>query len=345
MHKRAEMVRLMQISPGNGPYKLPNPGTSVQTNPKARDALRAAQLYYLQDIKMEVIARELGVSRSTVSRLLAHAKRTGMISVKINPSANLSALVSNQLAEKYGITVHLVPTDGSMDDTELLQRVSAHAAYLLGTIVSSSMTIGVAWGQTMQAVSAALAGHPTHDSVVVQLNGAANPVSSGVRYASEILTRFGQAFTARTEQFPVPAFFDKASTREAMWQETSIRRVLNIQREMNLAVFSLGAANANLASQVYRGGYLSKAETRQLSEMGVVGDVATVFFDKSGGDAHIEINARATGPTLAELRKVPRRFCVVSGRGKLEAVRGALNGKLITELVIDEGTALALLDG
>jgi hypothetical protein len=73
--------------------------------------------------------------------------------------------------------------------------------------------------------------------------------------------------------------------------------------------------------------------------------VATVFFDKSGGDAHIEINARATGPTLAELRKVPRRFCVVSGRGKLEAVRGALNGKLITELVIDEGTALALLDG
>ncbi|WP_258137250.1 sugar-binding transcriptional regulator [Arthrobacter sp. MYb229] len=345
MHKRAEMVPLMQISPSSGPYKLPNPGTSVQASPKAKDALRAAQLYYLQDIKMEVIARELGVSRSTVSRLLAHAKRTGMVSVKINPSANMSALLGNQLTEQYGISVHLVPTDGSMDDTELLQRVSAHAAYLLGTMVSSSMTVGVAWGQTMQAVSAALNSHPTHDSVVVQLNGAANPVSSGVRYASEILTRFGQAFTARTEQFPVPAFFDKASTREAMWQETSVRRVLNIQEEMNLAVFSLGAADSKLASQVYRGGYLSEAETKQLREKGVVGDVATVFFDKHGNDAEIEINARATGPTLAALRQVPRRFCVVAGRGKINAVRGALNGGLITELVIDEGTAMALLDG
>lgn len=335
----------MQKSSGSGPYKLPNPDTTVHANPKAKDALRAAQLYYLQDIKMEVIARELGVSRSTVSRLLAHAKRTGMVSVKINPTANLSALVGQQLAEKYGINAHLVPTDGSMDDNELLQRVSAHAAYLLGTIVSSSMTIGVAWGQTMQAVSAALTSHPTHDSVIVQLNGAANPVSSGVRYASEILTRFGQAFTARTEQFPVPAFFDKASTRQAMWEETSVRRVLNIHQEMNLAVFSLGAANSNLASQVYRGGYLSEQETTQLRAMGVMGDVATVFFDKNGDDAHIDINQRATGPTLAQLRQVPIRFCVVSGRGKINAVRGALNGGLITELVIDEGTALALLDG
>ncbi|WP_449402357.1 sugar-binding domain-containing protein, partial [Escherichia coli] len=86
----------------------------------------------------------------------------------------------------------------------------------------------------------ALGSHPTHDTQIVQLNGAANPVTSGVRYASDILTRFGQAFTARTEQFPVPAFFDRASTREAMWQETSIRRVLQVQKEMNLAVFSLG---------------------------------------------------------------------------------------------------------
>lgn len=294
---------------------------------------------------MEVIARELGTSRSTVSRLLTHAKRTGMVSVKINPSANMSALVSNQLAERYGITVHMVPTDGAMDNSELLQRVSAHAAYLLGNMVSSSMTVGVAWGRTMQAVSAALNSHPTHDSVIVQLNGAANPVSSGVRYASEILTRFGQAFTARTEQFPVPAFFDKASTREAMWEETSVRRILRIQQEMNLAIFSLGAAESQVASQVYRGGYLSETETKTLREIGVVGDVATVFFDKNGQDTQIGINARATGPTLEALRHVPRRFCVVAGRGKLNAIRGALTGGLITELVIDEGTALALLDG
>jgi len=345
MHKRAEMMKVMKKTPSGGTYKRGVTGTSVHTTPKAKDALRAAQLYYLQDMKMEVIARELGTSRSTVSRLLTHAKRTGMVSISITPSANMSALLGNQLAEHYGVNFYVVPTDGSMDDSELLVRVSAHAAYLLGDIVSSSMTVGVAWGSTMQAVSAALSSHPTHDTKIVQLNGAANPVSSGVGYASDILTRFGQAFTARTEQFPVPAFFDRASTRDAMWQETSIQRVLKVQQEMNLAIFSLGSAGSTVISQVYRGGYLTKDETQELREMGVVGDVATVFFDKDGNSSSIALNSRSTGPTLESLRKVPTRFCVVAGRGKLAAVRGALQGGLITDLVIDEGTALALLDG
>ncbi|GAB3619599.1 sugar-binding domain-containing protein [Glutamicibacter endophyticus] len=319
--------------------------TSVHADPKTRDALRAAQLYYVQDMKMESIARELGTSRSTVSRLLAHAKRTGMVSVKINPAANLSAMLSTQLSERFRISVQVVPTDGSMDDTQLLQRVTAHAAYVLGTMVSSSMTIGVAWGSTMQALSTALGSHPTHDTVIVQLNGAANPVTSGVGYASEILTRFGESFTARIEQFPVPAFFDRAETRQAMWAETSVQRVLRVQREMSLAVFSLGAAASTVTSQVYRGGYLSEAELRELERLGAVGDVATVFFDAQGRSDTIEINARATGPTFDMLREVPRRLCVVAGRGKLEAVRGALAGELITDLIIDEGTAMALLGG
>ncbi|RWZ83565.1 sugar-binding transcriptional regulator [Glutamicibacter sp. HZAU] len=335
---------MMKSSP-RGTYKRATNGTSVHSTPKAKDALRAAQLYYLQDMKMEAIAKELGTSRSTVSRLLSHAKRTGMVSISISPSANMSALLGNQLSEHYGISFNVVPTDGNMDDSELLSRVAAHAAYLLGGMVSSSMTVGVAWGSTMQAVSMALGSHPTHDTKIVQLNGAANPVTSGVRYASDILTRFGQAFTARTEQFPVPAFFDRASTREAMWQETSIRRVLQVQKEMNLAVFSLGSAGSAVASQVYRGGYLTKDEAQELNEIGVVGDVATVFFDKNGTSSNISLNARSTGPALDALRKVPTRFCVVAGRGKLQAVRGALKGGLITDLVIDEGTALALLDG
>ncbi|WP_342352831.1 sugar-binding transcriptional regulator [Glutamicibacter soli] len=335
----------MQKPPPAGPYRRPAHDTSVQYGTREKDALRAAQLYYLQDLKMEVIARELGTSRSTVSRLLTHAKRTGMVSISISPSAGMSAQLSGRLAERFGINVQVVPTDGSMDDAELLSRVAAHAAHQLGAMVSSSMTIGVAWGSTMQAVSTALSSHPTHDTVIVQLNGAANPVTSGVRYASEILTRFGEAFTARTEQFPVPAFFDRASTRRAMWQETSVKRVLKVQSEMNLAVFSLGAAGSDVTSQVYRGGYLSKQETAQLAKIGVVGDVATVFFDRHGHSSGIGINARSTGPALDTLRRVPQRFCVVAGRGKIEAVRGALNGGLITDLVIDEGAALALLDG
>ena len=38
-------------------------------------AFQAAMMYYLQSETMDGVARHLGVSRSTVSRLLSHARR------------------------------------------------------------------------------------------------------------------------------------------------------------------------------------------------------------------------------------------------------------------------------
>lgn len=76
----------MQKPSSPEPIRRPAHDTSVQYGSRERDALRAAQLYYLQDLKMEVIARELGTSRSTVSRLLTQARRTGMVSISISPS-------------------------------------------------------------------------------------------------------------------------------------------------------------------------------------------------------------------------------------------------------------------
>ena len=38
------------------------------TDPKLMSALKAAQLYYLQDLTMDAIARELRTSRSSVTR-------------------------------------------------------------------------------------------------------------------------------------------------------------------------------------------------------------------------------------------------------------------------------------
>ena len=59
------------------------------TTDAARDrkliaALTAAQLYYMQDQTMEVIARELGTSRSSVSRLLSFAREVGLVDIRIH---------------------------------------------------------------------------------------------------------------------------------------------------------------------------------------------------------------------------------------------------------------------
>ncbi len=67
--------------------------------------------------------------------------------------------------------------------------------------------------------------------------------------------------------------------------------------------------------------------------------LATVFFRADGTTNDIPLNARSTGPSFSVLRRVPRRICVVSGKSRLLALRGALAAGLVTDLVIDEPSA------
>jgi deoxyribonucleoside regulator len=311
---------------------------------RTQDALRAAHLYYMQDLTMEAIARELGTSRSSVSRLLSFARETGLVDIQIRSPLDLATVLGEQLHDRYGVVAHVVPVPDQTSDVDRVDRVALSAARMLTQYVDSNMVVGVAWGSTVSAVSRYLVPKPTHNTLVVQLNGAGNVRTTGIMYASEILRRFGQAYGATVQQFPVPAFFDDPATKLALWRERSTKRVLELQERMDMVLFGVGSPVALVPSHVYSGGYLERSDQRALDADGVVGDVSTVFFREDGSSADIAINARASGPDLATIRKAPRRVCVVAGSSKVRSVRGALAAGLVTDIVLDEGTARALLD-
>jgi DNA-binding transcriptional regulator LsrR (DeoR family) len=179
---------------------------------------------------------------------------------------------------------------------------------------------------------------------VVQLNGAGNTFTTGVTYSGEILRRFGEAYGATVEQFPVPAFFDDPAAKETLWRERSTKRILDIQAKMDIALFGLGASNSEVPSQVYTAGYLTADEQKSLNESNIVGDIATVFYRADGTSNDIPLNRRSTGPSLDVIRAVPRRICVIAGASRLPSLKGALAGKYISDLIIDDATAEALLE-
>ncbi|MFC3299256.1 sugar-binding transcriptional regulator [Arthrobacter agilis] len=310
---------------------------------RSRDALRAAQMYYLQDLTMNAIARELRTSRSTISRLLSLARETGLVQIQVNNPSERAPALEQQIRRRFGVEAHVVPIADSVNDSEVLDRVAIQAARTIGPLVDSNAIIGVAWGSTLSAVSHHLTRKQTHDSTIVQLNGAGNTQTTGITYASEILRSFGQAYGARVEQFPVPAFFDHAETKTAMWEERSVRRILDLQHRMTMAIFGVGSISAGIPSHVYSGGYLDREDLATLETDEVVGDVATMFFRADGTHRDIKLNSRSTGPDLDRLGTVRRRICVVSGESKIDGLRGALAAGLATDLILDEGSARRLV--
>ncbi len=311
---------------------------------RLEEVFHAAELYYSHARTMESIARDLGVSRSTVSRMLALARERGLVDIRLNPPSRGYEALERSLESQYAVRAHVVPISSGLREIDKLDRVAAAAAQVLNEVVDSNMTVGVAWGSTMSAVAQRLTQKRTHGTTCVQLNGAGNTRTSGVEYSAQIMQSFGAAFMAAVQYFPVPAFFDDAGTKDAMWRERSIRRVLALQSSMDMAVFSLGSPRAEVPSRVYVGGYLGRTDYESLERDDVVGDLATVFYRADGSWADVQLNARATGPRLDLFRRVPRRVCIVAGMSKLEATIAALRAGYITTIVLDEPLAARVLE-
>lgn len=333
----------MNIGVSSRPGKQPGEGTvRAESETRTRDALRAAQMYYLQNLTMEAIARELRISRSTVSRLLSHARSSGLVEIRIKSAADRAPALEREISTRFGIHAKVVPVAEGVSPAQILQRVAVQAAHLINPLIDSDAIVGVAWGSTLTAVSQHLSVKNTHDSTIVQMNGAGNFRTSGITYASEILQRFGHAYGARVVQFPVPAFFDHTETKEAMWRERPVKRVLDLQARMNTAIFGVGSMEAGIPSHVYNGAYLDDEDLDDLLAEEVVGDVATMFYRADGTWDGIRLNDRSTGPDLDVLRQVPRRICVVAGEAKTTSLLGALRAGLVTDLILDENSARRL---
>lgn len=316
----------------------------MPNNQKLADAIKAARMYYYQDLTTDAIAHELNVSRSTVSRLLSFAKQNGLIDIQVVDPTEEPNRLANLILGKFKIkNVHVVSVSEVAGEAEWLQRVANYTASYLNTLFNSNMILGIAWGTTMTAVSNHLLRKTTHNAQIVQLNGAGNTQSMGIEYASQIIMRFSENFQARAHLFPVPTFFDYPETKKTLWREGSIKRILDLHAQADLLLYSIGAVNAGIPSHVYSGGYLSPQDYKELGKYDIAGDIATVFFKKDGSFDNIPLNSRASGPNL-KIFQQSYGICVVSGLAKVGGLHAALRGKLMSELIVDEPTARALVE-
>jgi deoxyribonucleoside regulator len=306
-------------------------------------AVTAARMYYGAGQSAQEIAAYLQVSRSTVSRLLAYAREAGVVEVRVHETADHVSGTAAELAARYPrVRFQVIGVPPSASAGRINTTVAQYAAHTVAGMVEPGMTIGVAWGNTISSLIDHLHPRPVNDLRVVQLDGAGNSVSLGLAYASDIIVRFAENFAGSHYLFPVPAFFDHAETKEALWKERSIRQILALQESADLLLFSTGALVGDPSSHIYTAGYLSEREAQDLRAAGVVGDIATVFFDVTGsGD--LPINRRSSGPPLSLYARSRHSVCVASGAGKVPGLVAALSAGYISDLIVDNRTAMELI--
>ncbi len=302
--------------------------------------IEAAKLYYLLDYNQNDIAKELGVSRPTVSRFLQIAKQEGIVDIKImDPTEDVENL-SLQLEQKFGLKKAIVTHIPQYEDSVIKTYLGEKAASFLNEVVEHDDIIGVTWGTTLYHVALELKQKPCKNVKVVQLKGGVSHSETNT-YANEILYLFGKAFNSAPHHLPLPAIVDHVVVKQAMEADRHIKKILEMGKQSNIAVYTIGPIKSE--SLLFQLGYFTE-EDLQVIYSKAVGDICSRFFDKDGKVCNENLNARTLGIELEELKKKKYSILVAGGAHKIEGIYGALTGKYTNVLVTDQFTAKFLLD-
>lgn len=311
----------------------------MNTN-KLIQMLRVAKKYYEYHMDQKEIAKEEGISNSTVSRMIQKALDLGYVKISIDYPLLSNEELSRELKKAYGLRdVFLVPVVVDEPNGVMIDTCKAAAA-ALPSYIESDTVIGTAWGRTMKCLAAYIPDLQAHNTKIVQLNGRCNQLAMPVG-ANDMVEAMARQGRGTGYMIPAPVVVDSPETARMLREDSGVKETLELARSCQTAVFSIGLLSED--SIMYRTGYLNEGVYRQLQENGALGDICSNYFDKEGKTADDMLAERRIGITLEELKKIPCKIGVVSGVQKAEALHSALKGGYIDVLYADEEVGKALL--
>ncbi|MGC5016512.1 sugar-binding transcriptional regulator [Streptosporangium sp. DT93] len=294
-----------------------------------------ARRFYIDDVSKVEIAKELGLSRFKIARLLEQAKSTGVVTITLRDAGYVDDVMSAQLSAHMRLREAIVvETLGT--DAQVRSQVGAAAATLLTETLHPGDVLGLAWGRTLTAMTEGLTSLPPVS--VVQLTGAVG--SDLAESPVEVVRKASLSAGGKAHAIFAPLVVEDAATAAALRRQTDVAAAMRLFTQVTVAVVAVGSWDPPISQ--FRE-VMSDADRAELAARGVQAEVAGILIDRHGRLVGEDFAERCLSISAQELGRVPRVIAVAAGADKAGAVLAVARSGLLSSLVTDRALAEVVL--
>ncbi len=306
--------------------------------------LKAAHLYYYDNLSQKQVADQLNISRPTLIKMLKEANQEGMVKIEINDYRNYSNLIKleRQLCAKFRLRdVKLV--DSFVDDAVVKERISKAAAAYFNNIIRSGMCIGVGWSRILENMVNYMTPVKsiTNAEFVTLLGGSGNmDFQINANLLNERIARL--YYNSSIHNIYAPIFASDPVLYDALMDDKSLKRVMNKMRALDIALIGVGGGDSSSTALMTVS--VSKDYIYQIREENAIGNVCARFFDINGNICVKDLYDKTISIPLEVLKKTPTVMALATGQDRVKGLIGAARGGYYHILITDENTARGMLD-
>jgi DNA-binding transcriptional regulator LsrR (DeoR family) len=291
-----------------------------------------AKMHYIGDMSQVQIARQLGLSTATISRLLQRARTEGIVRIEVRDVFAPDALGA-ELARKLGLAqVEVVdaPVSGALPALAApLSRMLAAADLRAGNVLM------IGWGRTISAVIES--GLPPLPGVMVV------PSTGGMQqhaqhFQSNEFSRRAAVVTGGVPHFIHAPYLPDPDVLDLFLADSSVQNSVALWNRIDAAVVGIGQP---YSLERPSGDTLTRPDA-ELAE--AAGDVVRHYFTRDGEILNWGGEGRMIAVSVAQLRAIPLVIGLAVGEAKVASILGAVRARLVTALITDTRTAEALID-
>ena len=301
--------------------------------------MKASKQYYQLGLSQDEIAKNLYISKSTVSRLIKKSVELGYVEFKIHSFGETDEALQRELEDEFGVRCVVLPT--LIDAYSVrLNDICAYAAGEVFDGIEDGETIAFPWGKTIEYLAANVT-EPIErfkDLKICMLNGFLNGSIHAMR-AIHIVEKLSTMLNAKGYVMPCPLLVQSAEMKKMLLDLPSIRAIYEMAENAETAIISVGPFDMQHTSLTELGADV----VEHLRQFDGAGNLAGRTYDINGREFETDLTPRLMSIPLEELARKRLRVCIAVGEHKARAIVGMMRGRIINRLYTDANTARAIL--